>query len=94
MSIITVSIVLALVMETVTLIGRLVLRQKASAWTWNRPFGIRIHHGYWAPLLWISWYFISDERIGSAALVLGNALLLSDIVHHALLKIFTGNAEL
>jgi len=92
-------LIAAAVFEAVTLFGRfgLGLRTADHVDKIKRvTFGVRIHHGVYGIALLAVWGGASLlQGVGWAALacVIGLGLLISDVVHHAVLKLVTGDAE-
>ncbi len=69
--------------------------QKHSAWLAPFTFGLRIHHGYYGVLL-LALGAVLRRRpaLSRALLIVGGALLLSDLAHHfVVLWIVVGSPE-
>ncbi len=92
------TLALALVMEAVTLFFRFGLHLESTRDTRflaGLTFGIRIHHGY-VGLLMVLLAFIPARgaALRNGLILLGGALLLSDLIHHFLvLWPITGSPE-
>jgi hypothetical protein len=93
-------IITTLIIEMLTLFGRFGLGLQATRDTTilaKFTFGFRIHHGYIGLLLLVIVYCLSLKtplKHDTALYVVGASLLLSDILHHLLLWLITGDPEL
>ena len=69
--------------------------QKHSTWLAPVTFGWRVHHGYYGAVLLAAAAALRGRRsLSRALLIVGGALLLSDLVHHFLvLWPVTGSPE-
>jgi hypothetical protein len=92
-------LIAAAVFEAATLIGRfgLGLRTADHLDTIKRlTFGVRIHHGVYGIALLAVWggaSLFQGVEWCALACVVGLGLLISDVVHHAVLKLVTGDPE-
>lgn len=87
-------VALTLLAEFVTVFFRFVMGLKSSEATASTvgklTGGIRVHHGY------VGLFFLLLNFFGlklKKTMELGLILFMSDVMHHALLYFFTGNAE-
>jgi hypothetical protein len=93
-------IVLTLVMEMITLFFRFGLGLQSTLHTASTigrlTFGIRIHHGYIGVLLLCinAVPAFSKNRFSALVTIIGASLFLSDVIHHSLLYLVTGSADL
>lgn len=82
---------LAILMETVTVLGRIFFGPfRARYKKWRFRYKIRIHHGYVGIAAAIFGYFYPSDLL----LTLGSAAFLSDAVHHFIvLPLWVGKTE-
>jgi len=92
---------LTTIIESVTLFFRFGLGLKSTEHTASTvgqlTMGIRIHHGYVGLFILIMLFLIPvsrQHRYGNIAYVTGMSLFVSDILHHSLLYLVTGSADL
>lgn len=88
-------------MEVVTLLFRFGLGLKSTEHTASTvgqlTMGIRIHHGYVGLLILLLMFLLPalrNHRYGNFAVIAGMSLFFSDIIHHSLLYLITGSADL
>ena len=91
-------VVLSIAFEVITAILRFGFGLQATRDTTfisKITLGIRVHHGYVGVLiLLISWTMVEPEHTHNLLLIIGGALVLSDLIHHFLvLWPITGNPE-
>ncbi len=91
---------LTFVIEATTMFFRFGLgleSTKHTASTVGRlTMGIRIHHGYIGLVMLLLLFipFIKKSRYAAVLSIVGASLFLSDILHHTLLYLITGSADL
>lgn len=92
------TVVLSIAFEAITATLRFGFGLQATrdtAFISKITFGIRVHHGYIGTLiLLISWTMVEPEHTRNLLLIVGGALMLSDLIHHFLvLWPITGSPE-
>lgn len=92
----TLLLICTLALEGVTLLGRRlsggmrrVGENRWGALLRKLTFGIRVHHGYIGAVLWFAGHLTSGELL----MFIGAVMFWSDILHHTLLWVVTGDPE-
>jgi len=93
-------LILTVVIELITLIGRFCLNLQSTrdtAFLSKYTFGIRIHHAYLGALLCIAAYCFRASlgaRLREYAYIVGLSMFFSDIIHHfVFLWLIVGDPE-